>query len=139
MENGSTKRNWPQNLQNLALALPGFVILVAFQLMGKGLEKLGAPLPGSVMGLLLFTFALAVGLVPVQLVERSASFIVRHMTLLFIPLMAGLPGMSAEFRRDGIALVASTVVSLLAVLLTTGGLAHLLLRDVKTASREVTK
>jgi putative effector of murein hydrolase LrgA (UPF0299 family) len=51
------------------------------------------------------------------------------MTLLFVPMMAALPGMSAELRRDGVALMASMVISLLAVLLTTGGLAHFLLRD----------
>jgi putative effector of murein hydrolase LrgA (UPF0299 family) len=53
------------------------------------------------------------------------------MLLLFIPVMAGLTQMSAELRHDGVALLASLVVSLLAVLLTTGGLAHFLLRDVK--------
>ena len=107
----------------------GFLILVCFQLLGIGLHKLGVPLPGTVLGLLLFTFALATGLVKVEWVEQTATFLVRHMMLLFIPLMAGLPGMSAELRRDGVALLASTIVSLLAVLLATGGLAHFLLRD----------
>lgn len=107
----------------------GFLIIVAFQLMGYGLHKLGVPLPGAILGLLMFTLALAMELIRVEWVERTANFLVKHMTLLFIPLMAGLPGMSSELRRDGLALLASTVVSLLAVLLTTGGLAHLFLRD----------
>lgn len=106
----------------------GFLIIVGFQLLGIGLHRLGVPLPGSVLGLLLFTFALALELIKLEWVERSATFLVRHMTLLFIPLMAALPQMSAELRRDGIALLASTIVSFLAVLLTTGGLAHFLLR-----------
>jgi holin-like protein len=67
--------------------------------------------------------------VKLEWVERTADFMVRHMLLLFIPLLAGLTQMSAELRRDGVALLASMVVSLLAVLLTTGGLAHFLLRD----------
>ncbi len=113
--------------------IPGFLILVGFQLLGVGLHKLGVPLPGTVLGLLLFTFALATELVRVEWVEQTATFLVRHMMLLFVPLMAGLPGMSAELRRDGIALLASTIVSLLAVLLTTGGLAHFLLRDAAGA------
>jgi holin-like protein len=107
----------------------GLLIIFAFQLLGIGLHKLGVPLPGSILGLLLFTLALAMELVKVEWVERSAGLLVKHMTLLFIPLMASLPGMSSELRRNGIALLASTIVSLLAVLLTTGGLAHLLLRD----------
>ena len=107
----------------------GFLVIVGFQLLGIGLHRLGAPLPGSVLGLLLFTQALATELVKVKWVERAATLLVRHMTLLFIPLMAGLPLISAKLRQDGIALLASMIVSLLVVLLTTGGLAHFLLRD----------
>ena len=111
----------------------GFVIIVAFELLGAGLHRLGVPLPGSVLGLILFTLALMLGLVRLEWVERSALLLVRHMTLLFIPLMAGLTTMTAELRRNGVALLASLVASLLAVLLTTGGLAHLLLADDEIA------
>lgn len=112
----------------------GFIIIVGFQLLGIGLHRLGVPLPGSVLGLLLFTFALATEVVRLKWVEQTATFLVRHMSLLFIPIMAGLPGISMELRRDGVALMASTVISLLAVLLTTGGLAHFLLRDSVSAA-----
>ncbi|MFP5233904.1 MAG: CidA/LrgA family protein [Acidobacteriota bacterium] len=111
----------------------GFVIIVAFELLGAGLHRLGVPLPGSVLGLILFTLALMLGLVRLEWVERSALLLVRHMTLLFIPLMAGLTTMTAELRKNGVALLASLGASLLAVLLTTGGLAHLLLRDDEIA------
>jgi holin-like protein len=107
----------------------GFSILVGFQLAGMGLHKVGVPLPAGVLGLLLFTTALATEIVKVEWVEYAADFLVRHMLLLFIPLMAGLTQMSAELRRDGVALLASLIASLIAVLLTTGGLAHFMLRD----------
>ena len=110
-------------------AVIGFAILVAFLYLGIGLNKLGVPLPGSVLGLLLFTFALSIQLVRLKWVESAAMFLVRHMSLLFIPILAGVPGMSAEFRKNGVPLLASMVVSLLACLLITGGLAHFLLRD----------
>jgi len=111
----------------------GFVILVGFELLGVELHKLGVPLPGGVVGLLLFTAALATGLVNVKWVEQTSNFMVRHMLLLFIPVMAGLTQMSAELRTDGVALMASMIVSLLAVLLATGGMASLLLNDKKLA------
>jgi holin-like protein len=117
----------------------GFLILIAFQLLGMGLHKLGVPLPGGVLGLLLFTTALATDVVKLKWVEKTANFLVKHMLLLFIPLMAGLTQMSAELRRDGVALLASLVVSLLAVLLTTGGLAHFLLRDAKLSDSAPTE
>jgi holin-like protein len=109
----------------------GFLIIVGFQLLGMALHRLGVPLPAGVIGLLLFTLALATETIKLKWVEDTANFLVRHMLLLFIPVMAGLTQMSAELRRDGVALLASVIVSLIAVLLTTGGLAHILLRDVK--------
>jgi holin-like protein len=115
----------------------GFAILVGFELLGVELHKLGVPLPGGVLGLLLFTAALASGLVKVKWVEKTATFMVRHMLLLFIPVMAGLTQMSAELRADGVALMASLVVSLLAVLLATGGMAHMLLGNVRMAEATV--
>ncbi len=111
----------------------GFVIIVAFEMLGVGLHRLGVPLPGSVLGLILFTLALLLGLIRLEWVERSSLLLVRHMTLLFIPLMAGLATMTAELRKNGVALLASLVASLLAVLLTTGSLAHFLLRDEEIA------
>jgi len=123
---------WSRVLQHHKVVL-GFLIIVGFELLGMGLHRLGAPLPGGVIGLLLFTFALASEVVKLEWVERTATLLVRHMTLLFIPMMVALPQMSAELRAEGVALLASTVVSLLAVLLTTGGLAHFMLRDRVTA------
>ena len=123
---------WSRVFQHHKVVL-GFLIIVGFELLGMGLHRLGAPLPGGVIGLLLFTFALASEVVKLEWVERTATLLVRHMTLLFIPMMVALPQMSAELRAEGVALLASTVVSLLAVLLTTGGLAHFMLRDRVTA------
>jgi len=94
-----------------------------------GLHKVGVPLPGGVLGLLLFIAALVTRVVKLKWVEETADFMVRHMLLLFIPLMAGLTQISGELQRNAAALIASLVLSLLAVLFTTGGLAHFLLHD----------
>ena len=117
----------------------GFLIIVGFVLLGMALHRIGAPLPGGVIGLLLFTFALATGVVRLHWVEKTATFLVRHMTLLFIPMMVGLPQMSKELRAEGVALLASSVISLFAVLLTTGGLAHMFLGRTATAEVEEKK
>jgi holin-like protein len=111
----------------------GLLVIIGFQLLGMEIHHLGAPLPGVVIGLLLFVFALATKIIKLRWVERTAGFLVRHMTLLFIPIMAGLPAMSAQLRSAGPALLASTIVSLLAVLFATGALAHYLLRDAPVA------
>jgi holin-like protein len=109
----------------------GFLILVGCQLAGAGIHRLGVPLPSGVLGLLLLFGGLAVGWIRLDWVERAAEFMVRHMLLLFIPLLAGLTQMKDELRRDGLALVASVVVSLMAVLLTTGALGERLLPKIE--------
>ena len=109
----------------------GLLILLGFQLAGTELHKIGVPLPAGVLGLLLFFAALVSGVVRLEWVEKTAEFMVRHMLLLFIPLLAGLTQIGGELRRNAVALIAGVVVSLLAVLLTTGGLGELLLPKIE--------
>lgn len=103
--------------------------MVGFHAAGIGLHRVGVPLPAGVLGLLLFLAALMTGAVKLHWVERTAGLMVRHMLLLFVPLLAGLMVMGPVLRENAVALIASMVVSLLAVLLVTGGLAHFLLGD----------
>jgi holin-like protein len=107
--------------------LRGLVIVIAFQLLGGWLHRVGVPIPGGVLGLLAFYLALLVGLVKLKWVERAASFLLRHMVLLFVPLTVGLMDMGHVLRRQAVAIVASLVVSFAAVLLTTGLLGRWLL------------
>jgi holin-like protein len=107
----------------------GLLILIAFHAAGVGLHHIGVPLPAGVLGLLLFLASLVMRVVKIEWVERTADLMVRHMLLLFVPLLAGLTAVGDVLRNNALALVASIVVSLVAVLLTTGGLAHLLLGD----------
>jgi holin-like protein len=80
-----------------------------------------------VLGLLLFFVALSTGLVKLAWVERAAALLLRHMVLLFVPLTVGLMEMGQVLQRQAAAIIASLLVSWLAVLLTTGWLGRLLL------------
>lgn len=109
--------------------LLGIGILAGFSLFGELLHRLGAPLPGGVLGLLLFYLALNAGLLKAKWVERASALLLRHMVLLFVPLTVGLMDMGPVLSRQWLAIVASLLVSLLAVLLTTGLLGRWLLPD----------
>jgi holin-like protein len=100
--------------------LRGLGIAVGFYLLGTGLHRLGIPIPGGVLGLLTFYLAMSVGLVKLNWVERTASLLLRHMVLLFVPLTVGLMDMGPVLSRQALAITASLLVSLTAVLLTTG-------------------
>ena len=107
--------------------LRGLSIVVGLFLLGTLLHRMGVPIPGGVLGLLLFYGALLAGLVKLAWVERAAGLLLRHMVLLFVPLTVGLMDMGHVLSRQALALIASLVVSFLAVLLTTGLLGYWLL------------
>jgi holin-like protein len=108
----------------------GFAILTIFFLLGAFLHERGLPIPGGVLGLILFYLALASGLVKLRWVERAAGLMLRHMVLLFVPLTVGLMEMGPVLSRHALAIAASLLVSLAAVLLTTGLLGQWLLADL---------
>jgi holin-like protein len=100
--------------------LLGFVILTGFFLLGMFLHGLGVPIPGGVLGLILFFLALQIGLIKLKWVERAAGLMLRHMVLLFVPLTVGIMDLGSLLARQALAISASLLVSLTAVLLTTG-------------------
>jgi len=105
----------------------GFAILTAFFLLGDLLHRFGVPIPGGVLGLIFFYLSMSTGLVKLKWVEGMASLMLRHMVLLFVPLTVGLMDMGPLLSRQALAITASLLVSLLAVLLTTGLLGRWLL------------
>lgn len=98
----------------------GIALLIGFFLLGNLLHRIGVPIPGGVLGLLLLYIVLSTGLVPLVWLERAADLLLRHMVLLFVPLTVGLMDLGRVLSRQALALTASLVVSFLAVLLTTG-------------------
>lgn len=107
----------------------GVAILVAFNFLGVFLHRLGIPIPGGVLGLLLFYGALLGRVIKLPWVDRAAKFLLQHMVLLFVPLTVGLMEMGPVLSRQALAIIASLLVSFLAVLLTTGLMAKWLLES----------
>jgi len=105
----------------------GLAIVVAIFLAGNWLHAHCVPIPGGVLGLLLFYGSMLTGVLKLRWVERAARLLLHHMVLLFVPLTVGLMDMGGVVSRQALAILASLLVSFLAVLLTTGLLARWLL------------
>ncbi len=105
----------------------GILILLGFEGLGWLLHRAGVPIPTGVLGLLSFYLSLTLGIVKLAWVERAANFLLRHMVLLFVPLTVGLMNMGQLLQRQALAIVASLLVSVAAVFLTTGLLGRWLL------------
>ena len=105
----------------------GLAILLGFSLLGSLLAAARVPLPGNVIGLILFTACLFLGIVRLEWVEESAHFLLRHMLLFFAPAVIKAIPLFKQFQGDWTAIAGSLLGSLLVVLLVTGWIATALI------------
>ncbi|MBP1995224.1 CidA/LrgA family protein [Paenibacillus eucommiae] len=92
----------------------GFAILLGFNLVGNWIQwSLHVPLPGNVIGLILFTAALFLKIIKLKWVDVTASWLTGHMLLFFIPYVVGtivfFPLIGANWISIGVGLVGSTI------------------------------
>jgi holin-like protein len=97
--------------------LNAFAILLIFQCVGEGVAFLtGWPIPGPVIGMLLLFAALLAWPRLHDVLEQTASELLRHLSLLFVPAGVGIVVAAASGRGQwlaiGAALVASTLLTL---------------------------
>ncbi|MEZ9710954.1 CidA/LrgA family protein [Vibrio breoganii] len=92
--------------------------LIALSLvMGNWLQDFFAlSVPGSVIGLLILFLGLVSGVVKPHWVQPSASLLIKYMILLFIPISAGLMNHYHMLLDNALAIVVSTVLGSLFIL-----------------------
>ncbi len=96
----------------------GFALLLIFLLLGEGIRALGVPLPGNVLGMLLLTAALSLGLVRRAWIEAAVRFLLDHMALFFVPAGVGLIAHTGMLRSHWPAVSFAVVLSFVVVLYT---------------------
>ncbi|GIP31621.1 CidA/LrgA family protein [Paenibacillus sp. J2TS4] len=102
----------------------GIGILLGFNLLGHLLQSgFSLPLPGNVMGLLLFTLSLFLGWVKLEWVEQTSQFLLKHMMLFFAPIIVGSQVFFPLFREQWVTIGISWLGSTLMALLVTGWVA----------------
>jgi len=109
--------------------MPGLAILLLFNLLGLLAQRWGhVPLPGNVIGLILFTLALWLRIVRVEQVQGAANFLLRHMMLFFVPFIVGAVAWLRAFQDDALAITAGLVLSTFVAMAAAGWTAQLGLR-----------
>ncbi|WP_019423162.1 CidA/LrgA family protein [Paenibacillus sp. OSY-SE] len=99
----------------------GFAILLSFNILGVWLHNLlHLPLPGNVLGLVLFLIALGMKWIKLEWVEHSAQFLLDHMLLFFIPYVVGIVAFMPVLEAHWVSISAGIVGSTLIVLWVTG-------------------
>lgn len=105
-----------------------FAILLAFDLLGWGLQSLGCPLPANVTGLILLAVALFTGLVKVEHVRPASDVLLRHLVLFFAPAIAAVVTFGPVLHDQGLAITAGLIASTLIATVVAGVVTRKLVR-----------
>lgn len=110
--------------------LAGLLILVALNFAGTWLAAgLHAPIPGSVIGMLLLTALIELRILPIDAVRGAATLLVRHLALLYVPAGVAIIAYLGIIRDGAAAIIGAGLASLVAVLLVVGITVQRLERD----------
>lgn len=108
----------------------GFAILLLANFLGLLLHHYArVPLPANVIGMILLLAALGMGIVKVEWVDAAASFMLRHMLLLFAPVIVGSLALGTVIAADWPALLAVVVVSPIITLMVCAVVAWYVVQD----------
>jgi holin-like protein len=100
-------------------------------------EALHIPLPGNVAAVLLMFLLLQMRLVPLTIVERSSTLLLRHLALFFTPIAVGLMTFATLSISSGLSIVATLLVSAAIGFTVTGCLCQSFARRLDRASTSV--
>ncbi|MDE6085215.1 MAG: CidA/LrgA family protein, partial [Muribaculaceae bacterium] len=110
-------------------------VLFAFLALGELIVYLtGLPIPSSIIGMILLTFALKAGVVKECWVDRIADFLVRNLGFFFVPAGVGLLKCLGIIKAQWFPIVMATVLSTILIIATTGWVHQLTRRSGKYMS-----
>ncbi|WP_299020029.1 CidA/LrgA family protein [uncultured Photobacterium sp.] len=105
--------------------LRSFSIIFLCLLAGKAFQHLtGIAIPGSIIGMLLLFFTLAIGAVPPRWAKEGCNLLIRHMALLFVPVGVGLINYLDLISANTLPILFSTIGSSLVVFIVIGLATH---------------
>jgi holin-like protein len=116
--------------------IPALTMLLACQLAGEVLaQALHLPVPGPVLGMvILAAFLIRRGRLHAPL-EQAADFLLRHLSLFFVPAAVGIIANGARIAREwlplSVALVGSTALAIAVAALVFQAVERLLMRAEK--------
>ena len=108
----------------------GLALLLLFNLLGFVLQKyVRVPLPSNVLGLLLLLLALQLKIVRLHWVEDAANFLLKHMMVLFAPVIVGTLALTGLLAANWLPIVATILLSTLFTIFVTAFIAKLFTED----------
>ena len=113
-----------------------FGVLFTFLVAGELVVKLtGAPIPSSIIGMVLLCAALKVGIVKLEWVDKLSSFLVHNLGFFFVPAGIGLMNCLGLIADQWVPIVCATVISTIIIIAVTGWVHQL----TRSASSRIAK
>ncbi|WP_246629005.1 CidA/LrgA family protein [Mesobacillus maritimus] len=103
-----------------------FFLYAIYQVSNYIVRFLDIPLPASVLGMILLYILLRNGTVQLRYIEVAASFLLKHLSLFFIPIAIGLMDYGGLIKTSGIQLFVMIAASSFIGLFVTGGFTQFL-------------
>ena len=112
--------------------ITGLIILIAYHQSGEALMHwTGWPIPGSVVGMLLLFVSLLLFKSPPKSIKQSAEFLLRHLSLLFVPAGVGLMLLFDLIKDQWLAMWVSMVLSTFISLVFTAWVMQLMVNHMR--------
>lgn len=108
-----------------------FLLWAIYQLSSFIVGILHLPIPASVLGMILLYIFLSSGIIQIRYIEKSTSFLIRHLALFFVPFAVGLMNYAGLIKTSGMQLLLMIAGSTIIGLLITAGLTQSLSRREK--------
>lgn len=97
------------------------IVLSVFYFAGTFIQQVfSIPFPGSLIGMLLLFVGFVTKVVPINYVDAGASLLLKHLSLLFVPIVSGIVTFPVLFTYQGFLLIAICVISTCLVILLSG-------------------
>ncbi len=107
----------------------GLAIIFGFLFIGEELTTIfHLSIPGNVLGMILLTTALLLGAVKLEDVEKEAEFLVRNMSVMFIPPGVGVVLYLNLIKSQAVPIFTALLISFIITIITTAKLVEVLRR-----------
>lgn len=114
-------RHFYNYIKALFLFIKGFIVIIAFLIIGKLINHfLNIPIPGSIIGLLLLFTALSLKIIDINIVEPASHTLLKYMTLFFVPAGVGLMNYIDILSNNWLAIIISSLISTMIVIICIG-------------------
>lgn len=108
------------------------LIILVFSLIGEVLKYfLPLPIPASIYGIVLLFIGLMTGLIKLETVKETGTFLIEIMPLMFIPAGVGLMTSWGTLKTIIVPVSIITVITIMTVMLVTGRVSQAIIRKSK--------